>query len=151
MWCEKLLEIIVKEKRLCIKIQCDSSANAQLSKWLRYLADNWSLYTRHRARRTTISLPRQKMIKIILEIPQFSHAKNLFVATKRLGKGKWDRNTNEICFYTYDHLLDIFLNIRVSRIWTNESPKYRNRICIGHEKNLFNIPKKWSKAWKKRK
>lgn len=36
------------------------------------------------------------------------------------------QNTNEICFYTYDHLLDIFLSIRVSREM-NKLPR-ENRI-----------------------
>lgn len=83
--CSKLSS---RKNVFALKIPCDSSANVQLSKWLRYLADNWSLYTRHRARWTTISLPQQKMIKIILEIPQFSHAKKSFCRDKKAWKRK---------------------------------------------------------------
>lgn len=55
--------------------------------------------------------------------------------TKSETRESRERHTNEICFYTYDHLLDIFLNIRVSRYmnkWAASSSQLIVRESLWH-------------------
>lgn len=51
--------------------------------------------------------------------------------------------TNEICFYTYDHLLDIFLDIRVSRYEQMKAKQLPKKSKI--RQNLINV--RSSSSW----
>lgn len=111
---KNLLEISVKEKCLRKHKLLDSSAKIRLSKRFRSL-HNWIfIFVKHRW--VAISLTQQKKMKNY-SVNSTNFSRNFLLWTK--SETKEERHTNEICFYTYDHLLDIFLNIRVSHIWTN--------------------------------
>lgn len=108
---KNLLEISVKEKSSSTNSSFDSSANVQLSKRFRSF-HNWilMLVKQHASLGDNFIDAANKMKNFSRKSTNFSQ--NFLLLTKSEIR---EENTNEICFYTYDHLLDIFLNIRVSR------------------------------------
>lgn len=127
LWCEKFARNFRQGKMPLLKHQfIDSSANIQLSKRLRWF-HNWIFtFVKHQRRWVAISLTQQKINKYYSG-NSTNFSRNLFAVDKKRNERQKERHTNEICFYTYDHLLDIFLNIRVSRNWTNTTNE-KNRV-----------------------